>query len=95
VGEEGNVFSAKGEGVLYLGTIVELTPTYAIQKVGEGHGPPDAVLHRLKDLGKDQSLISVGQDVSIVKGAKGAVTVEPRQSEQAQAQDRNREGVSR
>jgi antirestriction protein ArdC len=89
VGEKGNVFVAKGEDTVYPGTIVELTPTYAIQKIGE-----DAILHRLKDLGKDQSLISVGQDVSIVKGAKGAVTVEPRQSEQAQAQDQNREGVS-
>jgi hypothetical protein len=71
-GENGNVYTARGKDVYYEGTIVELTPSYAIQKV-EGN----AILHRIKDLGKDQSLISVGQDVFIAKDAKGTVTVEP------------------
>jgi hypothetical protein len=73
-GENGNVYTARGEAV-YNGTILETTPTFAIQKVGE-----DAILHRLKDLGKadgEKSLIQPGQDVSIVKKAKGVVTTEP------------------
>jgi antirestriction protein ArdC len=88
VGEQGNVFTAKGEDAIYKGIVVELTPTYAIQKVGE-----DAILHRLKDLGKDQSLISVGQDVSITKGGKGEVLVESNIKDQEQEQ--SREGLSR
>jgi antirestriction protein ArdC len=87
VGEQGNVFTAKGEDAIYQGAIVEVTPTYAIQKVGE-----DAILHRLKDLEKaDTSLIQPGQEVSIIKGGKGEVLVEPRNKEQEQG----REGVSR
>jgi antirestriction protein ArdC len=85
VGKKGGVFLAKGEDAAYNGPIVEVTPSYAIQKVGE-----DAILHRLKDLGKDQSLISVGQDVVITKGGKGEILVE-RNTEQA----RTREGLSR
>jgi hypothetical protein len=89
VGEQGNVYIAKGENAVYNGAIVELTPTYAIQKVGE-----DAILHRLKDLEKaDVSLVQPGQDVSITKMGKGEVTVEPRNKEQAQEQ--SREGISR
>jgi hypothetical protein len=87
VGENGSVFTAKGKDAIYHGAIVELTPTYAIQKVGE-----DAILHRLKDLEKaDASLIQPGQEVSITKGGKGEVLVEPRNKEQEQG----REGVSR
>jgi antirestriction protein ArdC len=89
VGEQGNVFTAKNEDAIYKGVVVELTPTYAIQKVGE-----DAILHRLKDLGKDQSLISAGQDVSITKGGKGEVLVESNNKEQTQDQGQNREGLS-
>jgi antirestriction protein ArdC len=81
VGEQGNVFTAKNEDAIYHGAIVEVTPTYAIQKVGE-----DAILHRLKDLGKDQSLIAVGQDVSITKGGKGEILVESWNKEQMQEQ---------
>jgi antirestriction protein ArdC len=89
VGEQGSVFTAKGEDAIYHGPIVELTPTYAIQKVGE-----DAILHRLKDLEKaDTALIQPGQDVSITKGGKGEVLVEPRNKEQAQEQIR--ESISR
>jgi antirestriction protein ArdC len=89
VGENGSVFAAKGEDAIYRGPIVELTPTFAIQKVGE-----DAILHRLKDLEKaDASLIREGQDVSITKGGKGEVLVEPWNQEQAQEQ--SRESISR
>jgi antirestriction protein ArdC len=89
VGEQGNVFTAKGEDAVYKGAIVELTPTYAIQKVGE-----DAILHRLKDLEKaDSALIQAGQDVSITKGGKGEILVEPWNKEQGQNQAH--EGVVR
>jgi antirestriction protein ArdC len=89
VGENGHVFTAKGEDAIYHGAIVEVTPNYAIQKVGE-----DAILHRLKDLGKDQSLISVGQDVSITKGGKGEILVETNK-EQAQEQSQESNGQAR
>jgi hypothetical protein len=46
VGEQGNVFLAKGLGATYKGVVVELTPTFAIQKVNS----ETAILHRLKDL---------------------------------------------
>jgi hypothetical protein len=81
VGEHGSVFLAKNKGS-YKGTIVELTPTFAIQKVNS----ETAILHRLKDLEvqeknghgelKDQAreneefyphLIRAGQDVSITR----------------------------
>jgi antirestriction protein ArdC len=88
VEKKGHVFMAKGGDAVYHGSIVELTPAFAIQKVKE-----DVILHRLKDLGKDQALISVGQDVSITKGGKGEVLVKPNNKEQAQEQ--NREAVSR
>jgi antirestriction protein ArdC len=88
VEKKGHVFMAKGGDAVYRGSIVELTPAFAIQKVKE-----DVILHRLKDLGKDQALISVGQDVSITKGGKGEVLVKPHNKEQAQEQ--NREAVSR
>jgi antirestriction protein ArdC len=89
VGEQGNVFTAKGEDAIYQGSIVELTPAFAIQKVGE-----DTILHRLKDLEKaNHSLIQIGQDVAITKGGKGEILVEPWNKEQTQEQ--NREGLSR
>jgi hypothetical protein len=69
------VFLARGEGSVYRGAIVEITPNFAIQKVGE-----NVVLHRLKDLEAnipDTQLIHEGEKVSIAKGAQGAVTIEP------------------
>jgi antirestriction protein ArdC len=94
VRELGNVFTAKGEGAVYKGAIVELTLAYAIQKVGE-----DAILHRLKDLEKaDSLLIQAGQDVSITKGGKGEILVEPwnrEQEEHSHAQNQEHEGVAR
>jgi antirestriction protein ArdC len=95
-GENGNVYTARGEDAVYKGAVVELTPTFAIQKVGE-----DAILHRLKDLEKadgEKSPIQAGQDVSIVKGAKGVVTVEPwdrEQGAQAREQRQEHEGIAR
>jgi antirestriction protein ArdC len=93
VGEQGNVFTAKGEDAIYKGAVVELTPAYAIQKVGE-----DAILHRLKDLEKaDSALIQAGQDVSITKGGKGEILVEPwnrEQEEHSHAQNQEHEGIA-
>jgi hypothetical protein len=87
VGEQGNVFTAKGEDAVYTGTIVELTPTYAIQKVGE-----DAILHRMKDLESCKDMIHEGAEISITKGAKGVVTTEPWNKEQEEhARKQNRE----
>jgi hypothetical protein len=88
-GKKSNVFTAKGKDAIYHGTIVEITPAYAIQKVGE-----DAIIHRLKDLGKDQSLISAGQNVSITKGGKGEILVETNK-ERAQEQSRESNGQAR
>jgi antirestriction protein ArdC len=88
IGEKGNVFTAKGEDAIYRGPIVEVTSAYAIQKVGE-----DAILHRLKDLEANKDMISEGAEVSIVKGAKGAATVEPWNREQENR--RSHEGQSR
>jgi hypothetical protein len=94
VGEHGNVFTAKGEDAIYKGAIVELTSTYAIQKVGE-----DAILHRLKDLEKtDSALIQAGQDVSITKGGKGEILVEPwnkEQEEHTRGENQERAGIAR
>jgi hypothetical protein len=93
VGEHGSVFTAKGEEAVYKGIVVELTPTYAIQKVGE-----DAVLHRLKDLETCKEMINEGAEVSITKGAKGAVTVESwnkTQEEHSRDQKQEHEGVAR
>jgi hypothetical protein len=90
VGEQGNVFTAKGEDATYKGAIVELTPTYAIQKVGE-----NAVLHRLKDLEACKEMIHEGAEVSIAKGAKGVVTAEPWNKAQEQEQNQARESVAR
>jgi hypothetical protein len=79
VGEHGSVFLAKGRDAAYKGTIVELTPTFAIQKVNS----ETAILHRLKDLearDKDgNELIREGQGVSITKegSEKGGVVIEP------------------
>ena len=93
VGEQGNVFTAKGEGATYKGIVIELTPTYAIQKVGE-----DAILHRLKDLESCKDMIHEGAEISIVKGAKGVVTATPwntEQEEHSHKQNREREGAMR
>jgi antirestriction protein ArdC len=90
VGEQGSVFTAKGEDALYKGVIVELTSAYAIQKVGD-----DAILHRLKDLESCKEMIREGAEVSIAKGAKGAVTAEPWNREQEEhGQNQAREGVA-
>jgi uncharacterized protein (UPF0332 family) len=65
-GGNGKIFFARNEGV-YKGAIVELTPTYAIQKVDE----KTVVIHRLKDLKNmkvnEQALIKEGESISIVK----------------------------
>jgi hypothetical protein len=93
VGEHGSVYTAKGEDAVYKGVVVELTPTYAIQKVGE-----DAVLHRLKDLEACKEMINEGAEVSITKGAKSAVTAEPwnkEQEEHARVQNQEHEGAAR
>jgi antirestriction protein ArdC len=93
VGERGNVFTAKGEDAVYKGAVVELTPTYAIQKVGE-----DAIVHRLKDLESCKEMIREGAEVSITKGVKGAVTAEPWNREQegrGQKQNQAHEGAAR
>jgi hypothetical protein len=90
---QGNVFTAKGEDAVYKGTIVEITPAYAIQKVGE-----NAILHRLKDLEACKEKIREGAEVSIAKGAKGAVTVEPwnrEREERAREQNKAHEAVAR
>jgi hypothetical protein len=83
-GEQGNVFTARGEDATYKGAIVEITPNYAIQKVGE-----DAILHRLKDLEANKDMISEGAEVSIVKGAKGAATVELWNRERGKHEERD------
>jgi hypothetical protein len=92
-GEKGDVFTAKGEEAAYHGAIVELTPTYAIQQVGE-----DAILHRLKDLEPCKEMIREGAEVSIAKGAKGTVTVKPwNRDQEGHAREENREhaGIAR
>jgi hypothetical protein len=59
------VFVASGEGT-YSGPVVEMTPTFLIQEVGKG----TAVLHRLKDLGReDEAELKKGQNVVINKNA--------------------------
>jgi uncharacterized protein (UPF0332 family) len=66
IGERGKVYFARYEGI-YKGSIVEITPIYAIQKVDE----ETAIIHRLKDLEnkkkEEQALIKKGENVSIVK----------------------------
>lgn len=61
IGGSGQVFFAQSEGN-YKGPIVETTPSFAIQKVGDA-----AVLHRLKDLGRGLE-IPQGAEVLIRKG---------------------------
>jgi hypothetical protein len=89
-----NVFIAQGKDALYRGAIMELTPAFAIQKVGE-----KAILHRLKDIGKESnSLIQPGQEVSIFKSSTGEVFVEPWSEkealEQVKAQGQGQGGIS-
>jgi hypothetical protein len=101
VGEQGAVFLAKSRGATYKGTIVELTPTFAIQKVnGE-----TAILHRLKDLetkekdgrgeakdrgreGEEPRPIQAGRDVSITREGvrNGGVVIEPWDREREEKQ---------
>jgi hypothetical protein len=101
VGEHGNVFLAKSRGATYKGTIVELTPTFAIQKVNT----ETAVLHRLKDLETQEKdghgepkgqlreneefhLIREGKDVSITRESlgKGGTVIAPWDREQEEKQ---------
>jgi hypothetical protein len=88
VGEQGSVFLAKGRGATYKGAIVELTPTFAIQKVNS----ETAILHRLKDLETKEKdgdgLIREGQEVSIAKEEpeKGGVTIESWNQEKEERQ---------
>lgn len=89
VGEKGHVFMAKGEDAIYRGAIVELTPAFAIQKVGE-----DTILHRLKDLKANKEMIHEGAEVSIVKGAKGTVTVDPWHKRRKENERNQRQDVS-
>jgi hypothetical protein len=79
-GENGFVFFARDEGI-YRGPIVEMTPTFVIQKTG----PDTMTLHRLKDLeGFDEKLLG-NQDVVIRKTAgMGTVCIDPRQVEKEQ-----------
>jgi antirestriction protein ArdC len=95
VGESGKVYFARGEDATYKGTIVEITPSFAIQKIAD----ETAILHRLKDLetSANEFLIQEGRDVSIAKGTKGSVTVAPwnrEQDKQAREQRKEREGVA-
>jgi antirestriction protein ArdC len=76
-GENGNVYFAKDEGK-YTGVIVETTPTFALQAVSQS----TVILHRLKDLGKEnKDQVQKGRDVVIHKEA-GKVTVSPNQVQQ-------------
>jgi hypothetical protein len=76
-GKNEMVYFARDERI-YRGSIVEVTPTYAIQKTGADM----ATLHRLKDLeGFDEKLLN-NQDVVIRKTeGTGIVCIEPRQVE--------------
>jgi hypothetical protein len=79
VREKGKVFFAHGGECFYRGIIVELTPTFAIQKVGE-----KAILHRLKDLENiDKRLIQPGQEIGIYKNRAGEILVDPCNRKQA------------
>jgi hypothetical protein len=78
-GEGGSVFFARDEGV-YKGVIVDMTPTFAIQKLQEG----TAILHRLQDLGQENAeQIQKGRNVVIHKEA-GRVSVSPSQNRREQ-----------
>jgi hypothetical protein len=88
----GNVFLAKARGV-YKGPVVELTPTFAIQKINS----ETAILHRLKDLesapGAPIPDIE-GQNVRITREAveKGGVAIEPWSAEQ-EREERDRDKI--
>jgi uncharacterized protein (UPF0332 family) len=91
-GGNGKIFFARNEGV-YKGAIVELTPTYAIQKVNE----ETAVIHRLKDLKNkkvnEQALIKEGESVSIVKcGMNVTVTLLDKEREDERGKNRDSQG---
>ena len=97
VGEQGKVFLAKAQGT-YKGSIVEMTPTFAIQKVNS----ETAILHRLKDLetSKDNGHeLSEGREVVITKSNNG-VTIEPwnkerEEKERVREREHNRGSQSR
>jgi uncharacterized protein (UPF0332 family) len=92
-GENGKIFFARNEGV-YKGAIVELTPTYAIQKVDE----ETAVIHRLKDLKNkevnEQALIKEGESISIVKYGMN-VTIIPWDKERENERGKNQDSQGR
>jgi uncharacterized protein (UPF0332 family) len=74
IGENGKVCFARYDGI-YTGSIVEITPTYVLQKVNE----ETVVIHRREDLEnakkEKQALIKKGESVSIVKyGTSIAIT---------------------
>jgi hypothetical protein len=76
-GENGSVFFARGEGI-YRGSIVETTPTFALQKTNQD----TITLHRLKDLEDFDEKLLGNQDVVVRKTAgMGTVSIEPRQVE--------------
>jgi hypothetical protein len=79
--DSSSAYFAREEG-FYKGTIVDTTPTYAIQEVARGI----TVLHRLKDLGEDNlEKIQTGIPVSIDK-KDGKVTVKAIERTQQQTQ---------
>jgi hypothetical protein len=91
-GENGKIFFARNEGI-YKGAIVELTPTYAIQKVDE----KTAVIHRLKDLKNkkvnEQALIKEGENISIVKyGMNVTLTLWDKERESERGKNRDSQG---
>jgi antirestriction protein ArdC len=93
--EGGNVFFARGEGAVYRGVVVEVTPNFAIQKVGE-----NAILHRLKDLAESEnhSMIEEGRSLSISKERMGNTTIQAWDMERREREQENRrsnEGQSR
>jgi hypothetical protein len=86
VGDGGCVFTAKNREATYYGVIMELTPTFAIQKLGR-----DVIVHRLKDLEKaDKSLIHSEKEVCIFKSPTGETSVRPWHREQVEQRRENR-----
>jgi antirestriction protein ArdC len=90
IGENGGVFVAGGRGTTYRGAIAEITPGYAIQKIGE-----NAVLHRLKDLQAHRDAIREGTEVCIARSSKGELTVEPHSEQGKRERERQDNGQSR
>jgi hypothetical protein len=98
VGEQGDVFLARARSSTYKGAIVELTPTFAIQKVNT----ETVILHRLKDLETQEKdghgaplkeneefrLIQEGKEVIITRESreKGGVRIESWDKEREERQ---------